>query len=146
MFSGRFDNLFVKLVCHTCQVYLMTKWMIVACILTRLRVSTLARLSRITKYTHRDVFAVISLIWSYHARSCENVTPSRRVQFTRSVYVSFIVIGGMFGVFFFRHIVAQCLLMVVIYCVNSSPAVWSELSTHEGEHDSHIVQTSTYLT
>ena len=51
------------------------------------------------KYRRREAFAVISSMWSCHVRSCDIATPSRREQFTCSMCLSFIIIGGMFGVF-----------------------------------------------
>ena len=38
------------------------------------------------------------------------------------------------------------ILLVEAHCAISFADIWSELSTHEGEYDSHIVESSTQLT
>ena len=65
--------------------------------------------------------------------------------------MSLIVIGGMSGVSFLKQmcicfVIVQCHVVGGVHCATSSAAVWSELLTHEGAHDSKIVQSSTYLT
>ena len=67
--------------------------------------------------------------------------------------MSLIVIGGMSGVSFLKQMrisfvlsYFSAILLVVVHCATLSAAVWSELFTHEGAHDSQIVQSSTYLT
>ena len=75
-------------------------------------------------YDRCDALAVISSMWSCNVRSRESVTPCRRVHFIFSISLSFTVIGG-------------TILLVVVHCVTSSAVARSELSTLEGEHDSH---------
>ena len=81
-----------------------------------------ARLSWIMKCRRCKAFAVISSIWRCHVRSCEIVTPRRRVQFTCSICLSFIVIGRMSG--FFLEAYAYFLHLIVVLChfVGGSPS------------------------
>ena len=55
-----------------------------------------------------EAFAVISSMWSCHVTSCEITTPNSRVQFTCSICLSFIVIGGMSGGFILEAYVVGC--------------------------------------
>ena len=53
------------------------------------------------EYGRCEIIAVISSMWSCQLRSCEIVTHSRRVQFICLICLSFSVIGGMSGGFYF---------------------------------------------
>jgi len=135
MLSSRFVCLIVSLVCHTWQAYSMTERMIVVHILMRCCCSIPAGLSRMMKYSRCEFFLVISPIWSCHIRSCEMVTPSSRVLWTCSIWMSLIVIGGMSGVFLLKQMRPLC--YSVSRCL--------EWTVNTRRYDSKIVQSSTYL-
>ena len=54
-------------------------------------------------------------MWCGHVRSCDIVTTSRRMQFTCSICVSFVVIGGM-SVVCFLEAYAHFIRLIIVQC------------------------------
>ena len=81
------------------------------------------------------------------------MTPSSRVDFTCSMGLLLMVSGGMSNGDLLKHmrssfVLSQlsAILLFAVHCATSVAGVCSELLWPQGEHFSHMVQSSTYFT